>query len=621
MSIRTGIYVRVSTDDQKENGFSIDSQLRMLKEYCEKNNYDIIGVYDDGGYSGKTLMRPAMQKLLKDIKDHKLDRLVAVKTDRLSRSNLDGFWLLNYCEENDVKIELILEPYDVSTANGEMMFGMNLVFGQRERKEIGARTRRALDEMALERVHPAKAPFGYTRNPDTGHLEINPVEAVSIRRLFDLCKSGKSIRNIAQVWNKEHAYLNCSNGVWKAARVEKILNNKIYIGIFEFGKYKRKQEEILTVEDYCEPIIDMDTWNKTRNIIKKNKHPNYGTFVHTFSSLVKCPLCGEILASSQSYKTRGGKRKTYFHLRCKNSKCSGYNYHYNCEKIEDALIRVLDELTRYMIENKYEIMITNTSYNKDIDKIDKAIIKLEEQEKKLVDLYLESNINVQVINKKNEKLKKDIDGLKKQKEQLDPENLSKEAVVDLAKQFEYKNEENDFLFNNPLAFAFLWRGLNKKSQRDLINELVSSIEIERDKNFNIKITNIKFSEQFIHKTANEYIEYLNMILRDNKRGVFYEGQLDESHLKDFEDSYSILSLLKFQNNIYTEEEKEKYYKLMKDHFYIDGIIERPLIKNNELVDRLVDKQILSLKEYNHIKYGTPLKDKNYIERNDRNERI
>ena len=59
------------------------------------------------------------------------------------------------------KIELILEPYDVSTANGEMMFGMNLVFGQRERKEIGARTKRALDEMALERVHPAKAPFVY----------------------------------------------------------------------------------------------------------------------------------------------------------------------------------------------------------------------------------------------------------------------------------------------------------------------------------------------------------------------------------------------------------------------------------------------------------------------------
>ena len=67
------------------------------------------------------------------------------------------------CEEHDVKIELILEPFDVSTANGEMIFGMNLVFGQRERKEIGARTR-AMEEMALERIHPSKAPYGYIRN-------------------------------------------------------------------------------------------------------------------------------------------------------------------------------------------------------------------------------------------------------------------------------------------------------------------------------------------------------------------------------------------------------------------------------------------------------------------------
>ena len=128
LTIRTGIYVRVSTDDQRDNGYSIDSQLRMIKEYCEKNNYDIIDVYDDGGYSGKDLMRPAMQRLLNDIKEHKLDKLIAIKTDRLTRNNYDGFWLLNYCEEHAVKIELILEPYDITTANGEMMFGMDLVF-------------------------------------------------------------------------------------------------------------------------------------------------------------------------------------------------------------------------------------------------------------------------------------------------------------------------------------------------------------------------------------------------------------------------------------------------------------------------------------------------------------
>ena len=120
--MRCGIYVRVSTDDQRDNGYSIDSQLRMIKEYCEKNEYDSVDVYNDAGHSGKDLMRPEMQRLLKDIKSKKIDKLVAIKVDRLTRNNYDGFWLLNYCEEHDVKIELILEPYDVSTANGEMIF-------------------------------------------------------------------------------------------------------------------------------------------------------------------------------------------------------------------------------------------------------------------------------------------------------------------------------------------------------------------------------------------------------------------------------------------------------------------------------------------------------------------
>ncbi len=147
MIIRTGIYVRVSTDDQRDNGFSIDSQLRMLKEHCEKNNYDIIGVYDDGGYSGK------------------------------------------------------------------------------------------------------------------------------------------SIRKIAHILNKEHAYLNTSSCIWYGSRVELILKNKIYIGIFEFGKTKRKEEDILTVEDYCEPIVDMNTWNATRRALKKNKHANFEENANNFDVL------------------------------------------------------------------------------------------------------------------------------------------------------------------------------------------------------------------------------------------------------------------------------------------------------------------------------------------------
>ena len=74
--MRCGIYVRVSTDDQRDNGYSIDSQLRMIKEYCEKNEYDIVDVYNDAGYSGKDLMRPEMQRLLKDIKSKKIEKKI-----------------------------------------------------------------------------------------------------------------------------------------------------------------------------------------------------------------------------------------------------------------------------------------------------------------------------------------------------------------------------------------------------------------------------------------------------------------------------------------------------------------------------------------------------------------
>ena len=235
-----------------------------------------------------------MQRLLKDIKSKKIDKLIAIKVDRLTKNNYDGFWLLNYCEEYYVKIELILKPYDVTTSNGEMIFGMNLVFGQRERKEIGARTKRAMEEMALEKAHPSKEPYDYIKNKETGHLEIEPIEAQVVKEIFELCKRGNSTRNIATVLKDNNAYL--KQGKWRSDRVYKILTNSIYIGIFEYGKCKRKPQDVLRVESYCEPIIDINTWNVTRANLEKNKHPNYGEHIHLFAGLVKCLLCGEILA-------------------------------------------------------------------------------------------------------------------------------------------------------------------------------------------------------------------------------------------------------------------------------------------------------------------------------------
>ena len=585
--MRCGIYVRVSTDDQRNNGYSIDLQLRMIKEYCEKNDYSIVDVYNDAGYSGKDLMRPEMQRLLADIKSKKIDKLIAIKVDRLTRNNYDGFWLLNYCEEHDVKIELILEPYDVSTANGEMIFGMNLVFGQRERKEIGARTKRAMEEMALEKIHPSKAPYGYIRNKETGHLEVEPIEAQVVKDIFELCKQGNSTRSIATIMKDNNAYL--KQGKWASDRVYKILTNSIYIGIFEYGKYKRKSQDILRVENYCEPIIDETTWNATRNVLVKNKHSNYGEYIHLFSGLVKCPICGNIMSSSESFKYPNGKLKVYYHLRCKNHNCKGFGLHYNTEKIESKIKRILEELTIFILSIDNEIITCNSTKSNDVKEIEKAIEKLKLQEKKLVDLYLSSNLDVETINHKNDVIKKEIDKLNKKKISLDPDNSSQEYTVELIKKLDCLEENDTLIFTNikNIGFTFLYDLLSREAKRDMIHRLVSQIEITRDKNYNIEIKDIKFTDEFITKSSKEYLKYLNKIMTDNNTGIKYQKEINKEKLKDLEQDYDILSVTKMKNNKYSNEFLEDFISKSKEHLYIDGIISRPYVDENKLKDILI----------------------------------
>ena len=585
--MRCGVYVRVSTDDQRDNGYSIDSQLRMIKEYCEKNEYDIVDVYNDAGHSGKDLMRPEMQRLLKDIKTKKIDKLVAIKVDRLTRNNYDGFWLLNYCEEHDVKIELILEPYDVSTANGEMIFGMNLVFGQRERKEIGARTKRAMEEMALEHIHPSKAPYGYIRNKKTGHLEVEPIEAEVVKEIFELCKQGNSTRGIATIMKDNNAYL--KQGKWKSDRVYKILSNSIYIGIFEYGKYKRKSQDILRVENYCEPIIDEVTWNTTRNVLVKNKHSNYGEYIHLFSGLVKCPICGEIMSSSESFKYPNGKQKVYYHLRCKNHNCSGIGLHYNTEKIETKLKQVLEELTLFMLSMDNEIITCNSTKSDDVKDIEKAIEKLKLQEKRLVDLYLSSNLDVETINHKNDVIKKEIDKLNQKKVRLDPDNNCKEYTIELVKKLDCTENNNTLFFTNikNIGFAFLYDLLSREAKRDMIHRLISMIEIKRDENYNIDIKDIKFADEFITKSSKEYLKYLNNIMNDNNIGIKFHKEIDEIELKNMESNYDILSIMKMKNKEYSNKFLEEFIIKSQEHLYIDGIVSCPYTEKNVIKDILI----------------------------------
>lgn len=433
----------------------------------------------------------------------------------------------------------------------------------------------------------SKAPYGYIRNKKTGHLEVEPIEAQVVKEIFELCKQGNSTRNIATIMKDNNAYL--KQGKWASDRIYKILTNAIYIGIFEYGKYKRKPQDILRVENYCEPIIDEITWNATRNVLVKNRHLNYGEYIHLFSGLVKCPICRNIMSSSESFKYPNGKLKVYYHLRCKNHNCKGFGLHYNTEKIENKLKRILEELTIFILSMDNEIITCNSTKSNDVKEIEKAIEKLKLQEKRLVDLYLSSNLDAETINYKNDIIKKEIDKLNKKKISLDPDNSSKEYTVELIKKLDCIEENETLIFTSikNIGFTFLYDLLSREVKRDMIHRLISQIEITRDKNYNIEIKDIKFTDEFITKSSKEYLKYLNKIMTDNNIGIKYQKEINKEKLKDLEQDYDILSVTKIKNNKYSNEFLGDFISKSKEHLYIDGIISCPYVKDNKLKDILI----------------------------------
>ena len=550
MSVRAGLYVRVSTDDQRDNGFSIDNQLRLLEEYCKKHNLAIVDVYNDAGHSGKDLVRPNMQRLIKDIREGKIDKLVAIKVDRLTRNSYDGQWLLKYCEDNDVEIDLTLEPYDVTTANGEMMFSINLMFGQRERKEIGARTKRGLEEMALQKKHPSTTPFGYIRNKETKQLEVDPVASLIVKEIFEMCAKGKSTRVIAH--ELKNRYFN--KFAKTENKVHKILTNPIYTGTFHFGRTNRKKEDIMVIENYCEPLVDEDLHKRAMRTLEKNKHSNYGTHIHLFSSLVKCPDCNKTLSATMAYKYNKDKEvsRKYYLLMCRNKACTSKKY-FNTEKLEQKLVRMLNSLAIDMMMNEHCVAVPHSDKDEEIAKVQKAINQLESQEKRLVDLYVNSNLNVESINQKNEVIRNE---LETQRHKL--KELSKETV----RTFNFIPVNKFEISKLPLRMSQVWDSLKKSAKKELINKNIHSIEVTRDDDYEVDIKYINFNKEFFNDNT-DYME--NLINMTDER---YKG-LEISPLIINEDNYSeivrdkrVISMntLEGSNKDNADKIREEYHK-------------------------------------------------------------
>lgn len=241
---KTAIYVRVSTQDQAMEGYSIEQQTEALTKYCEARGWDACRVFCDAGYSGSNTNRPALLELITSI--HEFDAVLVYKLDRLSRSQKDTLWLFeDVFEANNVGFFSLCESFDTASAFGKAALGILSVFAQLEREQI--RERMAMGRLGRVKSGKSSAwsviPFGYQYRD--GELVPEPLAADIVRKMYGDYLSGKTISTIVRELNACGHILKARP--WSFRTVKYVLTNVVYTGLSNYkGKtYPGKHEQII----------------------------------------------------------------------------------------------------------------------------------------------------------------------------------------------------------------------------------------------------------------------------------------------------------------------------------------------------------------------------------------
>ena len=444
-----GIYIRVSTEDQAREGFSLGEQEEKLKDLCKYKEYEVFKVYCDAGISAKDMEhRPKFQEMLEDIKKGKINYIVAYKLDRVTRSVRDLEELIGMLEKYNCYLVCDRDDVNTSTANGRFFVRMLTVLSQLEIEIVSERTKFGLNG-AIKCGHlPGIVPLGYKKDGNKKTI-IDETTKDVIKRVFDLYLQGKSYQQISNIFNEEKVL----NKVWYDTHFEKIINNKIYMGDYVQYKriHKKVQKEPITYMNVVDPIIPRYIWEECQLQKEKNQRTYTRDRVYNFFQKVKCPHCGSIMKCKGS----GGKKKKYMYYNCE--KC-----HENIREdyVEQKCLELILELVRF--DNEYK--------------------------KYFLPLFADKENVV-----KEDTIDKDIENLEKQKQRIKKAYMS--GVVEL-KDF----EEDLKAINEKLEIL----NAKKEEKQEFISRYIESITFVKDKKekYGIKVVDLKMKSLYIEKLNN-----------------------------------------------------------------------------------------------------------------------
>ena len=387
------IYTRVSTMAQTE-GFSLEAQQDKLRKYAAYKNLQIAGEYCDAGKSGKNIKgRPAFQQMMEDIANQKdnVSFVLVFKLSRFGRNAADVMKSMQLLLDYEVDLVSIDEAIDSSTQGGRLTLAILSAVAEIERENI-------LIQFEAGRMQKLReggwiggpVPFGY-RKSDSGLIQ-EPEEAKMVQRIYQMYLQDEKIyaTTIAGILNDE-GLMRLSKGVEKPFTYEfitTILDNPFYCGRVLYNRrsnseeIRRNKKEIIETIGNHEPVVTRELWEQVQEKRKRysiqNENVDDPDRISVLSGLVKCPQCGKgMIATKNKTKNKnyGGYYKTLYYYRCGDSKKQrgkkcGFRHIYNQEKVDRALLEIIEQITMIPSFEKFLVRYSNS---------DGSSVMLEEQ--------------------------------------------------------------------------------------------------------------------------------------------------------------------------------------------------------------------------------------------------
>lgn len=505
-----GIYVRVSTEHQVQEGYSVSAQKNNLTKFAKDNDFNVYSIYSDEGISGKNVKdRPEVKRLIKDIELGMVEVVLIYKFDRLTRNISDTEDFINLIQKYEITIYTLSEgTVDVNTPQGRFVTRLKGAVAQLEREQTAERIKVAFVEKVRDGYSLCSATtcYGYDRKKGQKIMTVNYKESQIVKRIFNMYLNNNTFTEIAKTLNMEQVPTKLRGrelrikdknnklvvgtkvvaSVWQPKTIRLILSNPTYIGKVRYGIGTK---QYFYSDGKHKPIIDKIIWDLVQEKINKIKHISKTNLPHSDVYYCGTLVCGICLKKLTTNRTKGKLKKYgtsgyYNGYRCVNREkgtCTAIGMSH--DKVEKAFLKYLEKVDGFNVIDELVIEDDSNTAENEILNIKKALENLENKLKDVMNLFMANTIDHNQLVYMTNELKQSI--------QINQEKLKEEESKLNPKKDIDKNRINKNISEH-------WNFLTDKEKLAFLTDFVEKIVIvnrSNDKqNGEAEVIGVKFYE-------------------------------------------------------------------------------------------------------------------------------